>query len=322
MKVKTWIPLLLAVVMGLAAAKLVSNSISRNSGPADDGKVVATVTAARDIEPGQKITPADLATGKAAADTVPAGSFSGPADVADRVAVTRIVKGQVVLDGLLAPVGTAAGVQALIPLGLRAVTMQVDEFSGLGGLLVPGCKVDIVAVVRSETDSTNISRTIVQNVEIRAVGRQTSSAAAQANASAAADAPPGSPAIPIPTNVTLLVTPEQAEVVQLAAVGGRPWLVLRNANDAEPVNSEGTSMADLRGETNAKPTLIEKEPTKLAADPFADGQNQATTMPGVASKTRTVKFIRATKEEAVQVDLPPAPPEYFLTNTDPSPATK
>jgi pilus assembly protein CpaB len=321
MKVKTWIPLVLAVVMGLAAAKLISDSLSRNRGPVEDAKVVATVTAGRDIEPGQKLTVGDLTTGKVAADAVPVGSEAEPSKLIGRVAITRIVKGQTVLDGQLAPEGTAAGVQALIPPGFRAVTLQVDEFSGLGGLLIPGCKVDIIAVVRNGGgDATNMARTIVQNVEVRAVGRQVSAASVQATATAAADAPPGAPAMPIPTNVTLLVTPEQAEAIQLASVGSKPWLVLRNTTDTEPFNSEGTSMADLRGDKEAKTTPIEKEPTKLAVDPFAPGEKSAPTPTPATSKTRTVKFIRATKEEAMQVDLPPAPPGDFLTATDPSPA--
>ncbi len=71
MKVKTWIPLVLAVVLGLAAAVLERSSLSKGRAKPDDTNLVATVTAAHDIQPGQKITAADLAVTKMSADAVP-----------------------------------------------------------------------------------------------------------------------------------------------------------------------------------------------------------------------------------------------------------
>src|SRR3712207_3164363 len=121
MKVKTWIPLVLAVVLGLFAAKLAKDAMSRGGGQAIDTSTVPTVTASRDIEPGQQLTPADLTVGKVSADSVPTGSFRGLNDpnLQNRVATTRIVRGMPVTESLLAPSGTAAGVQALIPEGMR-----------------------------------------------------------------------------------------------------------------------------------------------------------------------------------------------------------
>src|SRR5687768_1955271 len=95
----------------------------------DDGNYAVPVAAAYDIAAGQPITPADLTTTKVEATVVPTGSFTDPAALADRVPLGGLVKGQTILEALLAPKGTAAGVQALIPEGMRAMTIQVNEFS-------------------------------------------------------------------------------------------------------------------------------------------------------------------------------------------------
>lgn len=306
MKVKTWIPLVLAVVLGLVAAVMVRNVISRNRGAAPDTEFVQAVTAAVDIEAGRAITAADLTVMKVAAAQVPSGSFQNPADLVDRVALVRMVKGQHVLESTLAPTGAAGGVQALIPEGMRAITIQVNEFSGVAGLLSPGSKVDIISVIRNDENTGSVARTIVQNVEVRAIGRQISAAPSQPAAQE-----PGAPPAPFVNNVTLLVTPEQAEAIQLASVGGHPWLVLRNSKDKNAFDTDGTSMADLRGESGdgfGEDDGGIEVPTKLTAenDPFADA-GPKTSSGGDAPRTRVVKFIRATKEESMQVEVPSVP---------------
>jgi pilus assembly protein CpaB len=319
MKVKQWIPIVLALVLGLAALKLTRDRMNRVQAPsAATANFAERVVATRDIGAGEQITPGDLALGKvAAADAAPAGTFNAVADLKDRVAATGIVKGQLVLESLLAPSGAGAGVQAMIKPGMRAITIQVNEWSGLAGLLTPGCKVDIISVVTTDEKEGQVARTIVQNVEVRAVGKQIV-------APTAGDKPEtqnnGQP-LPPPTSVTLLVTPEQAEQIQLASSGGKPWLSLRNATDADPVESAGVSMADLRGDRSKKGTEEEVKAeaqtptptTPTTIDPFAE------TIPPVATtstagsghksaeatavKTRTVTIIRGTKEQTFQMSV-------------------
>lgn len=304
MKVKTWIPLVLAVVLGLAAAYMVKNAMSHGKGKTEDANLVATVTAAHDIEPGQKITPEDLATAKVSKEAIPAGSFQNPTDLVERVSLTRLVKGQSVLETLLAPKGTAAGVQALIPPGMRAITLQVNEFSGVAGLLLPGSKVDIISVIRNDENTGSVARTIVQNVEVRAIGRQITAP----SAAPAGEPAPGAPPVPVVNNVTLLVNPAQAEAIQLSSVGGHPWLVLRNSTDEAPIESVGTSMADLRGDASHKGVDEITAPTKMASlDPFSNEKTDASS-DTLAPKTRTVKFFRGNKEESMTVEVAPQPP--------------
>lgn len=322
MKVKTWIPLVLAVVLGLLALKFTRDAMSKG-GKGDDGKFVSTVTAAHDIAPGQAITPADLSTAKVETTAFATGAFKTPAEVVDRVALSGLVKGQSVLESTLAPKGTAAGVQALIEPGMRAITIQVNEFSGLGGLVSPGAHVDVIAVIRNDDNKGSTSRTIVQNVEIRAVGRKVTGDATAADP----NLPAGAPA-PYPTNVTVLVTPAQAEAIQLASVGGTPWLSLRNSKDSKEFASEGTTVADLRGDKyfrDEQDTKLagksgsDNKNTELAVDPFSPDKGSAFR----ASRVRTVTFIRGTKEQTVTVEAAPTPPANWIgAETDNKAATK
>jgi pilus assembly protein CpaB len=305
MNLKRWIPLVLAVVLGVVAAKLSRDALMRGRSNASNDNLIATVTASRDMAPGDKFAAGDLTTVRVPAESVPAQTFQAPAEVVDRVAATRIVKGQTVLEGLLAPKGMAGGVQALVPPGMRAITLQVNEFTGVAGLLLPGCRVDVVSVIKGDGETGPTSRTVVQNVEVWAVGREISSAAAAANAT---PAEPGAPAKPATNNVTLLMTPQQVEAVQVASVNGNPWLALRNAKDAEAVSSDGTTFADLRGTRTSKPEDLQPATeTKLVNDPFADAPGASTSVTTGSNKTRTVTFIRNTKVEDLTVELPEVP---------------
>jgi pilus assembly protein CpaB len=324
MKVKTWVPLVVAVVLGLIAAKLTRDVMAKRHGQAAPVQLSAVVTAAADIQPGQPLSAAVLTTGQMTSGSVPVGAFESPDALADRVAITRLVKGQPVLESMLAPVGDAAGVQALIPPGMRAITVEVTEFSGLRGLLAPGCRVDVISVVPVGDGTQNsIARTIVQNVEVRAVGLQITS-----NAGGAA---PGADAAAQPSSVTLLVTPAQAEAVQLASSGGRPWLVLRNARDAAPFDTAGTSLADLRGEAAGRPGTELVEAVKPQPEPrpqpepakTVDVFEETPVVPPAppAPRTRAVTFIKGTKEEVVQVALPPEASPETVTSNDNQDAT-
>jgi pilus assembly protein CpaB len=277
-------------------------------------KLAAVVTASTDVEPGQPLGAAVLTTGQMTPGSVPTGAFESPAALDGRIALTRLVKGQPVLESMLAPVGEAAGVQALIPPGMRAITIEVTEFSGLRGLLAPGCRVDIISVVPAGDGTQNsLARTIVQNVEVRAIGQQIARAAPAPSGDTAA--PAGDQA----NSVTLLVTPTQAEAVQLASSGSRPWLVLRNARDGAPFDTHGTSLADLRGDEakGIEPgtELVEAKP-QPDPDPATDPFEEKPTVPAppASPRTREVRFIKGTKEETVKVDLGPELTETITTN--------
>src|SRR4051812_42510317 len=111
---------------------------------------------------------------------------------------------------------------------MRAMTLQVDEFSGVAGMLVPGCHVDVIAAIQG-ANGEPVARTIVQNVKVQAVGQKLTVAPPAANEQKKENA--NEPAAEPTRSVTLLVTPEQAEGLELACSTGRPRLVLRSGRD-------------------------------------------------------------------------------------------
>jgi Flp pilus assembly protein CpaB len=154
---------------------------------------------------------------------------------------------------------------------MRAVTVEVNESSGGAGLLVQGCRVDVVATLRKGDET--VSRTIVENVKVAAVdGRLVKEKGAAQGV----------------RTITLFVSPKNAEAIELASNNGRPRLVLRNAGDNTPTGSPGMTLAELIGG-------IQPAATAPASDAFAPPQQQGeepTTRPAVADAGFQNSFVR------------------------------
>lgn len=250
MNLKAWIPLIIAVALGLVAAMFATKlTRPQPTGVARVDGTVQVVTAARHIAPGQPITAADLTMKSIAVDDAPEQTFVQVEQVAGRVAIGQIIKGQPIFAGLLAPEGAEGGLQALVPEGMRAITIEVDEFSGLAGLIRPGSIVDVMSTLRDRgAEDETLTRTIVQSVKVTAVGQRVSTVEETNDDEKKT----------LARSVTLLVTPEQAERIELAAVTSRPRLVLRSPGDVDDITSRGVTLADLRG-----------RPGNSLQDPFA-----------------------------------------------------
>jgi pilus assembly protein CpaB len=317
MNAKAIIPLALAVVLGLVAAILVRNAIAhKNAANAPATNLVSVVVAKHDLDPGSEIGKDDVIVSKVSADAAAGQVFSDPTQLEGRVLTAPIVKGQAILETLLAPSGTGAGLQALVPPGFRAMTMEVTEFSGVGGMLRPGCHIDVISVMHDDKSGQTVARTILQNVQISAVGHNVSS-----NPPPATD---GSSAPPQNSNaITLLLTPRQSQLLQLALMSSRPWFVLRSTRDGKELPIEGTTMAELRGGEQSEP-VADVTPTPnqtiqtqaIAPIPTEDTQP--------ATIKRTVQIIRGTTESQVTFVLPnpravtDAPTEQAIPDLSPA----
>lgn len=252
MNLKTWLPLALAIVLGLFAAKFALDMIAKKrAGDAGNGKLVQVVVARQPIGAGEALTGENCKLGSVDAGNVPDGSFRSISDLEGnkRVAQVQLVTGEPVTENLLAPLGTGVGLQAVIPPGKRAISIEINEFSGVGGMLIPGCHVDVLATVQGENGGEMISRTIVQDIQVSAVGQRminqpppTASPDEKKN-----DGPQ------VVRSVTLLATPGEAEAIELASASGRPRLVLRSGADKQITQSSGVTASNLRGTSSAKP---------------------------------------------------------------------
>jgi pilus assembly protein CpaB len=240
---KTWIPFVLALALGLLAAKVGRDVILRSGKTAGPSlKMEKVVILKTDLDPGHVIEEADIVLGDYPALNLPRTSFMKTQDVAGRVLMQGAVKGQLVLESMLAPIGAAGGPQALVPAGMRAISVEVNEVSGVAGLLAPGCYVDVVTTFPNDRNA--IARTIVQNVRVMAVGQNV----------VMQQKKDSNEALALARSVTLIVTPRDAEAIELSASAGRTRLVLRGAMDRTPSDPSGVTVAELLG-PHANPTV-------------------------------------------------------------------
>ena len=295
MNVKSWIPLVVAGLLGLIALVVARQVLSKSGNANGAAPTVGVAVAARDLPAGGELAAEDLAVTRVPAELMPAGSFRAAAEAVGRTTRDPLTKGEAVVERVLTPTGTLGGITGLIKKGHRAMTLEVNEFTGLAGMIQPGAMVDVIAVLRDEKSGQPAARTVLQRIEVKAVGRNYNPT----------PAPEGGPPAPPSNNITLMVTPRQAQILQLASQNGRPWLVLRNNLDADEPESELTTLAELRNQADtidpppvvavvpvAPATAPATAPAVLVADPFA-------APPVQAPAARVVQVIRGGVESTV-----------------------
>ena len=242
MNVKKMAPLIVALILGGIAAKMAFDFIQkRNSGLNAEQKRPQMVVAKRSVEAGTALTEEDLALGDVSSDAVPDTAFTSMDQVLGRVTVVQLLEGQAITSTLLAPRGMGPGLQAAVPLGMRAVTVEINEMTGVAGYLVPGCHVDVIQTLRDDKTGQPTARTLAQNVKITAVGQRHNPQ----------DGDGGG------RSITLLVTPPQAELMELCSTIGRPRFVLRNGNDLAAVEPKGVTLAELLGHRSNRDEFTE-----------------------------------------------------------------
>jgi pilus assembly protein CpaB len=181
--------------------------------------VVSVTAAAHDLPVGKRIQREDLKQITLDRKDLPKGAFLKASDLVDRAVAVQLLAGEIVLNGKLAAKGSGEGLTALIEPGMRAVSVQVNEISGVSGFVQPGTRVDVL-FTRVFSNGDAATTTILQNAKVVAYGRQLDPAAKLDPRDTSR-----------PTVATLLVTQEQAQKLVLAEQRGRIRLVLRNGLD-------------------------------------------------------------------------------------------
>lgn len=221
------------VVAGAASLlvyRLVASRMEANARPVGAKTLLAT----HDLPVGTLIKDVDVQVADWGGAISPQ-AFAKPEEAIGRGVVATIYQGEQVMQNRLASKGAGAGLAATIPMGMRAVAVRVNEVVGLAGFVVPGMRVDVLVEGAppggSQSVSGNLSKTILQNIEVLSAGQKI-----EKNN----DGRPESVGV-----VNLLVTPEQAEVMSLASNETRIQLVLRNPLDTKETKTSGTATANL-----------------------------------------------------------------------------
>ena len=197
------------------------------------------VVAVADLSLGTALKKDDLTTLQFPAGQAPDGSFSAPEELMGRGLIVPIVKNEPILPAKLAPKEAGAGLPPVIPEGMRAVSVRVNEVIGVAGYVLPGTRVDVVATASpNETRADTTSKVILSNVQVLTAGTRMEQ-----------DQEQGKPMQV--TVVTLLVNPEQSERLALASTEGKIQLALRNPLDQTAPDTPGVRTAALVGTARA-----------------------------------------------------------------------
>jgi pilus assembly protein CpaB len=232
------------VLYQLIASKVKAGS---SSGPPTTKVLVAV----RDLELGALITDKDVRAQEYLSP--PAGAIAKKEDLVGRGVITPIHEDAPFFEASLAPKGAGAGFAATIPKGMRAFAVHVNEVVGVAGFAVAGMRVDILvsgAPPGSYSENVgSLTRTLLQNVQVLSAGQNYQKDAE------------GKPVLVQVVN--LLVTPQQAEILNLAT-DQKIQLVLRNPADHDIVNTPGAASINLF-QTAVRLPRLSPAPVRVAA---------------------------------------------------------
>ncbi|OIR17587.1 SAF domain protein [mine drainage metagenome] len=221
----------ISIAIGIGAVVLASRWMSEQSRVASSKVVVAAL----DIDLGTPLNPQMMTVADWPKGSVPAGATDDPKVLDTRVVKTSLLRGEPILESKLAPIGATGGLSAVISQGNRAITVRVNDVVGVAGFALPGNYVDIVVNTEDESakaENTNksISKIVLEHILVLAIAQEQSRDETKPK---------------VVNAVTLEVTPEQAEKLDLARSVGSLSLVLRNQVDTSSVNTTGSTKKSL-----------------------------------------------------------------------------
>ena len=275
---RTALVLVIALVMAtvasyglyLAVQQLPIREVEVNSVP--------VVVATQDLPVGTMVTTAQVRIARWPASNPIDGAFAEVDAVNDRGLIASVVMNEPITEMKLASREAGAGLPPSIPLGMRAISVKVNEVIGVAGFVVPGTRVDVVATVRRPGNQDSMSKVVVSNVQVLTAGTRYDLETARSGE-------------PMPsTVVTLMVTPEEAERIALASIEGKLVLTLRNPLDTKPTMTNGIRTASLMGPAPQPPVIVPRPGRRVAVRPAPE-----------PPKVYTVETIRAGRRAQEEV---------------------
>ena len=224
-KTRTWLMLVLSLVLAVTAVSLAARWLQRR----DPMALIEVPVAVRDLPAGTRLQEGMVSTvpwPRAAVQSLPPrveGPWQG------RVLSAALHQGEPLLASRLAASGETGGLSAVLSPGKRAVTVKVNEIMGVAGFALPGNQVDVM-VHAPDADTQPVSKIVLERIPVLAVAQ---------------DVAVGENKPKVVNAVTLEVTPEQAERLDLARSVGTLSLVLRSQADTETVHTPGARKPDL-----------------------------------------------------------------------------
>lgn len=241
-----------AVLLGTVAVVLASYWLLRQSA----GNMGRIVVATADANRGQRLTPEMLGFAEWPKKDIPADAFTDPARLHDRVLKGNLLKNEPISESKLAPAGALGGLSALISEGKRAITVRVNDVIGVAGFALPGNYVDVIVHTEREAGQNtmpgaaqHISKIVLERILVLAVAQEVSRDETKPK---------------VVNAVTLEVSPEQAEHLDLARGIGTLSLALRNQVDPSLPSTIGATKRTLLNEQHAATAKVLPAVARLA----------------------------------------------------------
>lgn len=269
---------ILALALGGLLSTVVYRTLqARTTPPTRPGTDV--VIAANDIPVGAKIEDKDVRVVNFASENLPAGIFHSKTKLLGRGAILPITRGEFVLTNKVAAENAGSGMPAMIPKGMRAVSVRVNDVVSVAGFVVPGTRVDVLLTGAPAGGSGEAqTTTVLENVAVLASGQKL-----ERNA---AGEPQTAPVM------TLLVSPEDAQKLTLASQEGRIQLALRNPLDTEQAKPPAVRNATLYGAAAPPANNVKPVKIKRISDP----------PPPTRPSKFTVEIIKGNEKKSVDFD--------------------
>ena len=272
---RTLVVLAIAIVSGLIAVMLASKWLNRQSATG----VAHVAVAATEISLGQRIAPEMIKIVDWPTSSVPTGAIDDPNKLQGRVVRSALQRGEPILEAKLAPVGTQGGLSAVIGEGRRAITVRVNDVIGVAGFALPGNYVDIIVNTQKDSERNSgkdqaISKIVLEHILVLAVAQEASRDETKPR---------------VVNAVTLEVTPEEAEKIDLARSVGNLSLVLRNQVDPAAATTAGATKAtllDLKEMARAEEKKAAATPARSAPKKVAAKARDATMKTAQSDSTR------------------------------------
>jgi len=269
------------VMIGIVAIALgffVAATVYSKLGAKGQGGPVAGVdvlVAAKDLAVGSKITNDDIKFAHIPQGSIPASAMRQRTDVLERGVILPISSGEFILPSKLAADKAGSGLPSLIPPGMRAVSVRVNEVVSVAGFVLPGTRVDVLLTGNPGGSNDQQTTTVLENVAVLATGQKLERNSAGDPENAAV--------------ITLLVSPDDAQRLTLASSsGGKIQLSLRNPLDTKQQDLGLVSNNSLyRGSAPVRPT------TTVSAHP----RPKATTVTPAPPSVYSVEVIKGDKKE-------------------------
>lgn len=285
-KYGTLIALVLAVACGALAvwltSELLRNRTEASEQAARDAVPLGVVViAAQDLEIGTTLSAENLKLVQWPKPSIPRGAFENVEAVAGRVAVTRLSAGEPLLDPELAEPGSGVGLVAMIAPGSRAMSVRVNEVSGVAGFILPNTYVDIIAV-EGMSQQKQTAKTILRRIKVLATAQETSNEKGKAK---------------IVNTVTLELQPKEAETMALYSVTSSIHMILRNPLDTD---EEAPVVAQAETKKPAKPKakyVAAPKPTAAAPAPPPEPAPYTVEVIKGSKAPQAIKFKDANSDE-------------------------